>query len=103
MILPCKYIALEIRYSGPGFDMADAKRVNTDMFSFNPNELHGGGGSGGGTGSGLGVLLAPHGSMLFYHALLSCSSIMLSYPPPHRIDSLTSRSTLSLPVDTPNS
>ena len=54
VILPCKYIALEIRYSGPGFDMADAKRVNTDMFSFNPNELQGGGGVGGGTGSGLG-------------------------------------------------
>ena len=53
------YLVLEIKYSGPGFDMADAKRINADMFSFNPNELHGGGGSAGGTGSGLGQSLTP--------------------------------------------
>ena len=52
---PSKYIVLEIHHSGLGFDMIDVKRVNMEMFSFHPNELHGGGGSGGGTGSGLGM------------------------------------------------
>ena len=55
MNVSCRYVALEIKHSGAGFHMADSKRVNKEMFSFNPNELHGGGGSGGGTGSGLGA------------------------------------------------
>ena len=53
-----KYVVVEIAYGGGGFDPAHARRVNHDTFTFNPNELHGGGGTGGGTGSGLGLSLA---------------------------------------------
>ena len=53
-------LMVEIKYGGPGagFDKKKRKQINREVFSFNPNELQGGGGTGGGTGSGLAMSLA---------------------------------------------
>ena len=53
-------LMVEIKYGGPGagFDKKNRKQINREVFSFNPNELQGGGGTGGGTGSGLAMSLA---------------------------------------------
>jgi len=32
-----RFVVLEMTHSGPGFDKADAKKMNNETFSFNPN------------------------------------------------------------------